>query len=204
MKPKWEDLMSHKAFLLYVLFTVGMRINVRNSLSAQSRSVFNRCSSAGSKCGAACHVGKHALIQRHMLCLKGSIIPSCESFPVKSILFDFQPLFVISHLYSEIHRMSPENEQERAAKPLIRIKSGLTVRSYIILKYRCFGLSGSPSHGPLFLTVGGHSSILSLWHAVNLPERDLLSPVRSARQDTQQVIIISDVFFLFSRSSTET
>ena len=34
--------------------------------------------------------------------------------------------------------------------------------------------------GPLILTVGGHSSNLSLWHAVNVPERDVDSVLRQA------------------------
>lgn len=47
------------------------------------------------------------------------------------------------------------------------------VRSCVMLEWRW--LSSSPLHGPLCLTAGGHSSILSLWHAVNLPERALHS-----------------------------
>lgn len=74
---------------------------------------------------------------------------------------------------------------DRNKKNLV-LASCLIVRSYIILKNRCLSLSSSPSHGPLFLTAGGHSSNLSLWHAVNLPERDLHSLVcqePSARRD---------------------
>lgn len=66
-------------------------------------------------------------------------------------------------------------------------QSGLAVRFYIIFKYRCLSLSSSPSHGPLLLTAGGHSSNLSLWHAVNLPVRDLRCPLSHEPSANQEV-----------------
>lgn len=72
-------------------------------------------------------------------------------------------------------------------------------------KFRCLSPSRSPCHGPLFLTAGGHSSVLGLWHAVNLPERErnLLAQAcqkQSARKDTRPFIKTQHhIFFLFSR-----
>lgn len=100
-------------------------------------------------------------------------------FKLKSLMGDFQMRLLSFDLWGFMSWLGKYTDcPTRAPNPLIGVKTScLTVRSYIISRYRCLSLSRSPSHGPLFLTAGGHSSNLSLWQAVNLPRRDLHSHV---------------------------
>lgn len=105
------------AFLVYALFTARTKINVLNSLCSQSGlwSVLNRCNPDGSKCGAACHAEKHALIwccqalqAQHCVCIIQYIYVAQASYI--SILFCQSQLLEIMTLFSKMNpkqRSSP-------------------------------------------------------------------------------------------------
>lgn len=153
----------------------GLGITVHNSLSSRVGygQYLNRCNSVGwKKSGAACNVRRHA---PSWTCLSKSLFST-----VLMWIFAFFSLnqqlpklgFFRLCLILEIFHGTSKGWGLQTLWT-----SWLTVRSYIMLKYRCLGLSRPPSNSPLILTAGGHSSILCVWNEVNLPERDLHSRV---------------------------
>lgn len=176
-----------------------------------------RCNPDGSKCGAACHVGKHTLIRQYCATLRNPVserMQRSSCWPLKTAPFIYISLSSDNYFILKWVTASSSpwvlifdvfmSSFLRPGSDSFDQNTSLVLLSGPILSWSTDASACLP-HPPvafssLFLTAGGHSSNLSLWHAVNLPKRDPHTPVcqeTSAKQDVRLNTTYSPVHGLY-------